>query len=251
MRVIDAETGEPFILRRDEELERAVKEHHSHWICAHPQAEIRRIIIAGGGVQYRRQCLRCGEHVSNSISHSQISETPPEADRTLAERWYAEKEKAYNALIQRFVIKQKTKDTAFFQKYNTYLVSEGWQKKRSTVLKRANNVCEGCLDRQATQVHHLTYNNVFNEFLFELVAICDECHARLHPKSVGDARPAAHTEETEIDDDYYFEDPCCACRYQDSRDHRPWCGKFDMFASSAMAVDGPCGPNKAGLEGLK
>jgi 5-methylcytosine-specific restriction endonuclease McrA len=29
-------------------------------------------------------------------------------------------------------------------------------------------------------VHHLTYQNAGNEFLWELVAICRECHARYH-----------------------------------------------------------------------
>jgi len=32
----------------------------------------------------------------------------------------------------------------------------------------------------ATEVHHLTYQHVGHEFLFELVAICRECHTRWH-----------------------------------------------------------------------
>jgi 5-methylcytosine-specific restriction endonuclease McrA len=34
--------------------------------------------------------------------------------------------------------------------------------------------------KRATQVHHTTYKHVGNEFLWELRAICDECHDRFH-----------------------------------------------------------------------
>jgi 5-methylcytosine-specific restriction endonuclease McrA len=54
-----------------------------------------------------------------------------------------------------------------------------WRAKSQAVLRRENYVCQGCGGR-ATQAHHLTYEHAFNEFLFELVAVCEECHAQLH-----------------------------------------------------------------------
>lgn len=54
------------------------------------------------------------------------------------------------------------------------------------VLERANHVCEGCGVNAATEVHHKTYKNVGNEFLFELVAICRPCHQRYHADDEGD-----------------------------------------------------------------
>lgn len=36
------------------------------------------------------------------------------------------------------------------------------------------------MDRQAVQVHHLTYDHFKHEFLFELSSICYECHCREH-----------------------------------------------------------------------
>jgi 5-methylcytosine-specific restriction endonuclease McrA len=64
--------------------------------------------------------------------------------------------------------------------YQKYLESREWQAKRAKVLKRANHICEGCLSRPAVQVHHTTYANVGHELLFELVALCLDCHARAH-----------------------------------------------------------------------
>ncbi|MGI8399864.1 hypothetical protein ACRYWZ_26180 [Agrobacterium deltaense] len=48
------------------------------------------------------------------------------------------------------------------------------------MFKRSGGMCEGCGLAEAKQVHHLTYKHVGCEFLFELVAICDGCHERLH-----------------------------------------------------------------------
>lgn len=64
--------------------------------------------------------------------------------------------------------------------YNKYLKSEQWQLKRKAVLKRDGNLCQACLHRNATQVHHLTYDRVFDEPLFDLVAICEPCHRKIH-----------------------------------------------------------------------
>lgn len=61
-----------------------------------------------------------------------------------------------------------------------------WARKRSLVLERANHTCEGCGIRRATQVHHLTYKHVYDEFLWELVATCDECHDRAHEQVPGE-----------------------------------------------------------------
>lgn len=64
--------------------------------------------------------------------------------------------------------------------YAEYLKSAEWADRRDRVMARAGGVCEGCRERAATEVHHLTYEHITREFLFELVAICGECHARYH-----------------------------------------------------------------------
>jgi 5-methylcytosine-specific restriction endonuclease McrA len=47
-------------------------------------------------------------------------------------------------------------------------------------LERDGHVCQACLSRKATQAHHLSYEFVGHEPLFELVAVCDKCHDHLH-----------------------------------------------------------------------
>lgn len=75
---------------------------------------------------------------------------------------------------------QSEQDAAWWNRYNTYLQSAAWRELRARVLLRAQNRCEGCGVRVAVQVHHLTYAHVCAELLWELRAVCMECHERLH-----------------------------------------------------------------------
>lgn len=63
--------------------------------------------------------------------------------------------------------------------YSAYLQTPQWHELRAKVLHRDKRICQGC-GNHATQVHHLTYAHIANEFMFELVAVCRACHERLH-----------------------------------------------------------------------
>lgn len=62
------------------------------------------------------------------------------------------------------------------EQYNAYLRSDSWKRRREKVLRRAGGTCEACLERPAVQVHHVTYEHIFNEPCFELRAVCIQCH---------------------------------------------------------------------------
>jgi predicted HNH restriction endonuclease len=76
--------------------------------------------------------------------------------------------------------------------YKQYLNSSKWQQLRQQVFNRArknansNNklgVCERCGYtpwKPCLQVHHINYNNVFNEKLEDLILICPNCHKEMH-----------------------------------------------------------------------
>lgn len=63
--------------------------------------------------------------------------------------------------------------------YAAYLRTDQWQSLRKRVMARAGGRCEGCGMVEAAEVHHLTYAHRGNEFLFELVALCEACHLRI------------------------------------------------------------------------
>ena len=64
--------------------------------------------------------------------------------------------------------------------YEWYLGSEFWQAKRQQALERAGYICEDCHIRPATEVHHLTYERIFDEPATDLRALCRLCHAKQH-----------------------------------------------------------------------
>lgn len=145
-----------------------------------------RLRIQSNGVQiYSLQCLECGRQIKAvSKNAPEVLEMPNVMpfDETLKEQWEARR-RAHSDTQLRIRENQVQEQTAeWWRQYDVYLQTTAWRLKRQAVLTRANNWCEGCGKHQATQVHHLTYKHVFDEFLFELVAVCDSCHRRIHPE---------------------------------------------------------------------
>ena len=64
------------------------------------------------------------------------------------------------------------------KEYKKYLESTNWKEKRRRVLERDGNLCI-CGER-AIHVHHKTYENLGQERLSDLVALCKNCHDGYH-----------------------------------------------------------------------
>jgi 5-methylcytosine-specific restriction endonuclease McrA len=77
---------------------------------------------------------------------------------------------------------QERKNREWWERYDKYLASPEWLALRRAVLKRDGHLCQGCLQNAATQVHHLTYERVGDEMLFDLVSVCKACHEKIHAK---------------------------------------------------------------------
>ena len=58
--------------------------------------------------------------------------------------------------------------------------SPEWKALRERVMLRARGVCEACEAERASIVHHLHYRAGELPPAFDLVAVCDGCHGRLH-----------------------------------------------------------------------
>lgn len=243
IRVIDDETGKSCVLDMTPEL-RANLDAHYAADCKHPEREIRQRTVGAGALHFYHQCVTCGASVGQAIKKSPELADAPAWNTGLQRRYVAIRETDYQAIIQRHVRKQKSGDEGFKRKYDIYLSSPTWQAKRAKVLKRAGGICEGCLERRATQVHHLTYAHIFEEFMFELIAICDECHARLHEEKDGEA-PADGGSEWE--DGH----PCEGCRHSSEHENRRWCFILNEYAADALAPGGDCGPEHVTFEPLR
>ena len=65
-------------------------------------------------------------------------------------------------------------------KYKQYLKSENWKLLKEQVYIRSGGICEICQDAIGEDVHHLTYERIYNELLIDLAHVCRKCHESEH-----------------------------------------------------------------------
>ena len=132
--------------------------------------------VKGTAKFIREQCVNCGgcENMTRGLSFKTNSNRVREKsvfDQNHYENFKRNRRDEQNDLYQ---------SNKWFKDYNTYLNSDIWKKKRILILERDSYNCQSCLKNKATDVHHLTYKNIGFENLEELVALCRECHTKIH-----------------------------------------------------------------------
>jgi hypothetical protein len=126
--------------------------------------------------QLRHQCIDCGHILTNSLKHALATPDTPEISREEATR----SQQDYLDRTAQLHQEWERRNTQRRADYDAYMRSDAWAIRREQVITRAGGICEGCREAEAVQAHHLTYRNFRNEFLWELVAICRNCHDRFH-----------------------------------------------------------------------
>ncbi len=153
--------------------------------CPHSNTVIHKRQYSSGGDFYRRMCRGCGASIGGMIKHAsivgrQVCVESVEYFENIKARYVADRLALYEDMAAAAAARAQPVRR---DEYGEYLRSDRWRRKRELVLGRASHICEGCLSRPATEVHHLTYEHLYAEFAFELIALCDACHARLHKSS--------------------------------------------------------------------
>lgn len=123
------------------------------------------------------QCQNCGKTKGTAIKKTEFPKNSlPLFSHQLWEDTVELKEKFFEKIkeVNKRVGEEGTHEYQI--KYNEYLKSDEWQKKRELVFNRDNDVCQSCLKNTATEVHHMDGQFRFNEPIFSLVAVCSECH---------------------------------------------------------------------------
>lgn len=148
--------------------------------CTHERVEVRRRVQSNGGVAYWRQCLDCYQTVGTAIKHADApADAPPFDEEAREDHWKLLSTAGFEALRRSNDERRRDRQ----REYYDYLQTEKWHIKREAVLDRDNYICQaqlnGCTMR-ASQAHHKTYEHIFDEPLFDLVAVCRACHQRLH-----------------------------------------------------------------------
>lgn len=155
--------------------------------CPHPEVKLREFTASNGVISYRLQCQGCGTSTKSprkeDVRRRYPTEIIPPWDESIRDRyqeqrmaqWRAESD-ARRAEREAELAEQSAE---WWERYQTYLGSAAWQARRTKVLERDGYRCQaglaGCRGK-ANQAHHLTYDHVFREPLFDLISVCATCH---------------------------------------------------------------------------
>lgn len=146
--------------------------------CEHEKKEIFYIYCSDMRKQFAFYCLNCGKKIGGPLAFEYVDtltnkDTVKEYDRQIQEKHQQKIEATTRHLIEQYELEKH-------EHYQEYLQSENWRQKRQMVLARSRGICEGCGINQPHEAHHLTYSRCGDEMLFDLVALCNSCHRKLH-----------------------------------------------------------------------
>lgn len=64
--------------------------------------------------------------------------------------------------------------------YKTYIRSTEWLDRKEEFFKTHQRKCKACYSTKNVCLHHLTYENIFNEPDSDLMPLCKGCHNEAH-----------------------------------------------------------------------
>jgi hypothetical protein len=146
-------------------------------------------ISESGTIILSKQCQKCGMKFSGSaIKHSDVPNLKEKIALNEIKKYSEELEKSgptYERYQSEYInVKRQNQIDNWRLQHAEYLQTNQWKTIRLKVLKRDNYLCQGCLEKPATEVHHKTYENWQNELMFELISVCYDCHYnKIHKKN--------------------------------------------------------------------
>lgn len=148
--------------------------------CRHPDTVIVKKPDSLKRDQYYRHCRSCGLRLSSAIPYAEANGQGICQDHEKVEqrvdRYVEWRKQKLEMILRRIADRQQPQRRS---EYDDYLRSPQWRALRGRIMRRAEGLCEGCLEAEATEVHHLSREHQFQEFAFQLVALCEACHHRI------------------------------------------------------------------------
>jgi hypothetical protein len=77
---------------------------------------------------------------------------------------------------------KRCKYHSWWHNYNNYIQSDKWKEKAIKIINRDGNKCI-CGSTEKLQVHHKSYDRLFNELESDLITLCDTCHVFITNKN--------------------------------------------------------------------
>src|SRR5262249_50051141 len=163
--------------------------------CEHPRRNIvwSHVNTSGdpfesGRLELRHQCADCGRLLAQQLPHRHATPSTPAVDLAALKKW-VDADRQYwrdhwRDRARFYEERREEEPREWFKEHEEYLRTPAWRAKRNAVIARERGLCQGCRLRPAVHVHHVTYANWKNELLWELVAVCLDCHERAHKRKL-------------------------------------------------------------------
>lgn len=100
--------------------------------------------------------------------------------RRSAKKVLDQKRRARKNAVKKNSRKVDVSGNCFWEKYRAYLRSDEWACKRDLAIRTWGNECQLCGSSKNIQIHHRTYDRVFNEDVDDLMVVCAKCHSDIH-----------------------------------------------------------------------
>ena len=147
--------------------------------CYHTYTKVIKRQNSSGKIMFQMQCLVCGRRCGQALSKKTARHDTPFFDETLfTDRKHLTYKHQHRSRIK-WEMETKPERALLYQEY---LLSNEWKRRRLRILDRDKYTCQGCHETAATQVHHLTYTHLFDELDYQLISLCENCHAKAHKK---------------------------------------------------------------------
>ena len=151
--------------------------------CRNPQNRIVSQHIDYNIFQIRVQCDNCGGclNMRKPLNHAKYSNMVK--DKFSLERHNNWKQSKTSESDYIYLISKTLKfANSNYTKYLNNLQSIYWKNIRMKALERDNYLCQSCMVVPAEEVHHITYINIGQEKIEDLISYCSKCHSDFHGK---------------------------------------------------------------------
>lgn len=149
--------------------------------CRKPQERIVVQQIDSNTFQIRTQCDNCGGclNMKKPLNHTKYhNQIRGEFSIKNHNNWKQAKTSENEYIFE--ISKAIRFANSNYAKYLNHLQSPYWKSIRKQVFERDDSLCQSCKVAPAEEVHHLTYINLGNEKIEELISVCCSCHRTIH-----------------------------------------------------------------------